>query len=158
LEFLGAPGFKGGKQGVPLGTAAIQAEGNRLFQLNARSLSELVSIGSVLDGISSVWDRAGEKLEQIADETTIIRDLVELVRILIGLVKAGSQESVQVEQIELAPTATLVVPPTPWQRFLGWLRQTWHSTVAFVRESFLGLRYDIDPLSGELVVVGSALT
>src|SRR5690606_9669205 len=69
-----------------------------------------------------------------------------------------SQESVQVEQIELAPTATLVVPPTPWQRFLGWLRQTWHSTVAFVRESFLGLRYDIDPLSGELVVVGSALT
>src|SRR5690606_26728700 len=87
-EFLGAPGFQGGKLGAPLGAAAVQAEADRLTQLNEDSLGQLTQMSGILDGLSDVWDKAGTKLEQIASDVPAVRDLVELVRTLIDLFRA----------------------------------------------------------------------
>src|SRR5690606_22220174 len=90
LEFLGAPGFQGGKLGVPLGAAAVQAEADRLTQLNEQSLGQLTQMSGILDGLSDVWDKAGAKLEQVAADVPAVRDLVELVRTLVDLFRASA--------------------------------------------------------------------
>src|SRR5690606_14777705 len=90
LEFLGAPGFQGGKLGVPLGAAAVQAEADRMTQLNEKTLGQLTQMSGILGGLSDVWDEAGAKLEQIASDVPAVRDLVELVRTLVDLFRAGA--------------------------------------------------------------------
>src|SRR5690606_33512607 len=81
LEFLGAPGFQGGKNDVPIfGAAAVKVEADRLTQLNEESLGKLTQMSGILGGLSDVWDEAGAKLEQIASDVPAVRDLVELVR------------------------------------------------------------------------------
>src|SRR5690606_6929619 len=47
-------------------------------------------MSGILDGLSDVWDKAGAKLEQIASDVPAVRDLVELVRTLIDLFRAGA--------------------------------------------------------------------
>src|SRR5690606_16311738 len=90
LEFLGAPGFQGGKLGVPLGAAAVQAEADRMTQINGKTLGQLTQMSGILGGLSDVWDEAGAKLEQIASDVPAVRDLVELVRTLVDLFRAGA--------------------------------------------------------------------
>src|SRR5690606_29976074 len=90
LEFLGAPGFQGGKLGVPLGAVAVQAEADRMTQLNEKTLGQLTQMSGILGGLSDVWDKAGAKLEQIASDMPAVRDLVDLVRTLVELFRAGA--------------------------------------------------------------------
>lgn len=127
LEFLGAPGFQGGKLGAPLGAVGVQAEANRLTQVNEESLGRLEQVSKILGGLRSTWDKAGDKLEQIADETPFVRELVELVRILVGLAQAGATPP--------SPTATLQVPePTATPSLMDRLRAMLGNALAWLKE------------------------
>src|SRR5690606_2342954 len=79
-----------GKLGVPLGAAAVQAEADRMTQLNEKTLGQLTQMSGILGGLSDVWDEAGAKLEQIASDVPAVRDLVDLVRTLVELFRAGA--------------------------------------------------------------------
>src|SRR5690606_15721026 len=102
LEFLGAPGFHEGKLGVPLGVVSVQSQAGELKRQNEEALGELQRMGGLLSGLSERWDEVNTKLAAMAEDTPILRDLVELVRILVDLVRASGAP---------AGTPTLAEPP-----------------------------------------------
>src|SRR5690606_12286746 len=53
------------------------------------ALSELQRMGGLLSGLSERWDEVNTKLAAMAEDTPILRDLVELVRILVELARAS---------------------------------------------------------------------
>src|SRR5690606_7976907 len=89
LEFLGAPGFQEGKLGAPLGIVPVQSQAGELKRQNEEALGELQRMDGLLSGLSERWDEVNTKLAAMAEDTPILRDLVELVRILVELARAS---------------------------------------------------------------------
>src|SRR5690606_12748502 len=126
LEFLGAPGFQEGKLGAPLGIASVQSQAGELKRQNEEALGELQRMGGLLSGLSERWDEVNTKLAAMAEDTPILRDLVELVRILVDLVRASSAPAgtpALAEPPAVAPQTLRDRIATMIGRGLAWLKE-----------------------------------
>src|SRR5690606_19794508 len=126
LEFLGAPGFQEGKLGVPLGIASVQSQAGALKRQNEEALGELQRMGGLLSGLSERWDEVSTKLAAMAEDTPILRDLVELVRILVELARASGAPAgtpALTEPPAVAPQTLRDRIATIIGRGLAWLKE-----------------------------------